>query len=180
MSDSGRVWGRANIMQVSVKWKDEVQAMRTVLAFQSGALKETLQLPFPDDIICIILCELHNSFFVPSFVHVMHRFLDGLCHENHPVKPRWISQQTAFARQNGMFMMIKVLCRHKRIALMHMQSIPGLLQSFSKKITELHELSQNKTTSKRHKKQHHELSGISMKWQKLENQFKLKVSKREA
>jgi len=138
-------------MQARVKWKDQVRAMSTVLTFQSAALKETLQLPFPDDIIRIILCKLHTSFFVPSFVHVMHKFLDGICDGNPSAKPRWISEQTAFARQNGMFMMIKVICKHKRVAIMHMRSIPGLLQSFSKKITELHELNQNKTTSKRHK-----------------------------
>ena len=166
-------------MKETVSWRQQVKQLSMLLSTQSTLIKETLQLPFPDDIISVILCKLH-FFMVPDFVGVMRNFLDGLCDDAYyhgkVILPQWISEQTAKARQNGMMMMIKVLCRYKMITFLHMKLFPSLVDSVSRKLSELKELKQRKpVSSKRHKRQSRDLVCIGTKWQKFENEYLLKV-----
>ena len=168
-------------MKENVRWKQQVKQLSTLLSSQSTLIEGTLQLPFPDDIISVILCKLH-LLMMPDFVGVMRNFLDGLCEycssdSYYPGKvflPQWISEQTAKARQNGMMMMIKVLCRFKAVTCLHMKRFPSLVYSVSKKLSELQELKKRKqASSKRHKRQSCDLLCIGKKWQKFENEYLL-------
>lgn len=130
-------------------------------------VKQVRCLPFPDDVNHIVLSKLHRAFLVPDFIRTMRKFLDGLCDDDY-MKPRFISKQTACARQNGMLMLFKVLCRHKHVTCMHMQRIPSMVESVSKKISELEDLHTKKIASKRCQRQIGEIMSIKRRWKKFE------------
>ena len=151
-------------------WKKQVQEINEILSLQCKMVKQVRLLPFPDDVNRIVLSKLHRAFLIPDFIVTMKKFLDGLCKDDYLKldNPRFISEQTACARQNGMLMLFKVLCRHKHVTFMHMQKMPSLLKSVSKKISEMEDLNRQKIASKRCKRQIGELTSIKMRWKKFE------------
>ena len=153
-------------MKELVAWKSGVKALETVLASHSVMLKGAPQisrLSLPDDVIDIVLHKLHRL-LVPEFVRAMRTFMDGLADD---FRPCLISEQTACARQNGMFVMIQTLCRYQTATLWHMRRFPTLVVSVTQKLTELKILNDNKQSSHRRKERGRDLSGMIGTWEKL-------------
>ena len=151
----------ARMVKETVTWRNEVKAVHDVLRHHQCTIRVVSMISMPDDIISIILQQLQRL-MQREFIASFRKFLDGMGATL--TGPHFVSVQTACARQNAVFMLMRCMCRYARATMWHMTRNERLLKSVTEKVDELWQLYTHRKSSQKIKARKHELSCISEKW----------------
>ena len=145
----------------TVTWRCEVKGVHDVLREHQHMIHAVSMISMPDDIISVILQSLQRI-VQREFISSFRKFLDGMGATF--TREHFISVQTACARQNAVFMLMRYMCKYPKAALWHLTRNKRLLDSVTVKVDELRLLLNQRKTSTKSKARNHELSRMSKKW----------------
>lgn len=151
----------------AIQWKRQVSTLKCILAYHDEIIASVSMMHLPDDIIMLIIEKLQIE-LQPEFLSALKTCVDSLIIDLRPV---CISPKMASARQNAVYAMALVMCVHKKASSWHLNALPNILETFSRKLSELVSINQEKQSSVRQKQRKRQLAQVTTIWNNSIKQF---------
>lgn len=145
-----------------IQWKKHVKRLQQILACHDRIIASVSMMLLPDDIIMLIIEKLQIE-LQPQFLSALKVCVDSITDCD------WHAttyQEIFSARQNAIYEMALVMCVHRKVSSWHLNALPFIMQTFTRKLNELLSINQEKQSSVRQKKRQRQLVHVQRIWNK--------------